>query len=295
MARSGEAMRSMGRRLRESSPSSLASRPSPAKRPVISRIVVPEFPQSRASLGRCQPPPHTEPSSTRTPKARRTRAVERTSAASAGPESWTFLRGAEKRRAMGDGFVSGSRSSTLSLWPGTESPCVTLQGLQSSLAMVLRSPLHGRHDADPALPAQLHLRAQGREHHGGQPRSAAGRQPLLRRGARDQQLQTAVSMGVLTRAPLGGLGESAEEGAVELDWGTRSRRSRSPRAIRSSGPGRRSAGPVGGSSPARSASCLAVCALWTETGSPATDSSLLRRRVLTGPCLRSRRRKIWAI
>src|SRR5262245_7650028 len=48
MTRSGSATRSIGRRLRDSSPSSTASPAAPARMPARSRIVVPELPQSIA-------------------------------------------------------------------------------------------------------------------------------------------------------------------------------------------------------------------------------------------------------
>ena len=205
IARSGPAIRSIGRREREASPTSTAVAGRPASAPERSRIVVPELPQSSSSSPSpgsraCSTdPPPSSPTRTRPSAASRTSvtapsrstapSVERTSAP--GRSSVTTDRPAAIAPTISARCATDLSDGSRSL-PRSELARVTARAAPTSGARVTasgRSPRRGIRPRSPPLPrhsaaAPLATRAGWRRRPPRARRASGRRRPMRRPRAR---------------------------------------------------------------------------------------------------------------
>ena len=149
MRRSGSATRRIGRRVSEASPTSSVSNGRPASRPISSRIVVPELPQSSAPAAAVRPAKPTpwtrasSPASTiSTPSARSAAAVDRLSPPGR-------ARAPRRRRPRAPRTAAPDARSTCRRAPGNSRATVPIAGPSASMSPP-SSLLH--YHVPPSLP-----------------------------------------------------------------------------------------------------------------------------------------------
>ena len=185
MRRSGSATRRIGRRVSEASPTSSVSNGRPASRPISSRIVVPELPQSSAPAAAVRPAKPTpwtrasSPASTMsTPSARSAAAVDRLSPPRPEPAR---LDGAvrerpEQQRAVRDRLVARARGRCPRSGPDRRTLQRRCLGASSAVSLP-----HRRAQPSRSLPV-LRQRLQHGEQLLGQPLALARRRCAGGRG-----------------------------------------------------------------------------------------------------------------